>query len=94
MAPITQNAPDEDELDAILDDIINGDYGNDANMTSAPPITSSKRKLDSGNDVLGIEEEIQIVKERRKIPKLDEERFVELTEIEFCQGAYKDQAAF
>ena len=82
MPGITEDAPTaggRDELDDLFDYDVNVDdvfrrAEEDANRQVAGEQAARKKPAD-----LGIEEEIQVVKKRAPIAKLDDERFVLLT---------------
>jgi replication fork protection complex subunit Csm3/Swi3 len=78
--PTRPGIPSDDELDAILnDDFTNGivDGKNVFDASDIRPQTQPKtQQKNSGDANLGIDEEIKIVKQRRPIPKLDDNRSV------------------
>ena len=67
--------PSDDELDDILNGIVEGKNVFDASdiRPQTQPQTQQKK---SGDADLGVDEEIKIVKQRRPIPKLDDNRSV------------------
>ncbi|CAI6340289.1 unnamed protein product [Periconia digitata] len=76
MAPIdppNHNIPSDDDLDAILNGTLDGkDIFDTSNIEAQSSLPTANKKL-TGDDVLGLEEEIKVTKTKQPIPKLDGE---------------------
>ncbi|KAL5388418.1 hypothetical protein DPSP01_002992 [Paraphaeosphaeria sporulosa] len=74
--PSTNDIPDDDELDAILNGTLNGQ--DIFNISNPEPQTQPSRpsKPTADDSGLGIDEEIKVVKKREPIPKLDDNRLL------------------
>lgn len=90
----TNDIPDDDELDAILNGTLNGrdifDVGNLESQTQ--PLRPSKSAADDSG--LGIDEEIKVVKKREPIPKLDDDRLLSDPGIPKLRRISKDRLKF
>lgn len=76
--PTARNPPSEDELDDILNGIIDGEDLFDTSNRPPQEEPQAQRKPTNKAANLGIDEEIKIEKKRAPIPKLDEDRCVNL----------------
>lgn len=68
----SRDVPSEDELDAILNDIDAEELFDTSNIK--PNLPTPQNNRNTGDADLGIDEEIKVVKARKPIPKLDENR--------------------
>jgi replication fork protection complex subunit Csm3/Swi3 len=93
-SPSTNDIPDDDELEAILNGTLNGQDIFD--VSNIEPQTSPSRllKQSGDNSGLGIDEEIKVVKKRQPIPKLDDERLLSDLGIPKLRRISKDRLKF
>ncbi|KAF2280160.1 Swi3-domain-containing protein [Westerdykella ornata] len=96
MAPANQtirDVPSEDDLDAILNDTPDHDIFDTSNIKPQIQPPQESRPQPASAD-LGIDEEIKVVKKRRPIPKLDEERLLSDAGIPRLQRISKERLRF
>lgn len=90
-----QPVPDDDELDAILNGIVEGrdlTEENNTRIESQPDYQSTKKNANAGS--LGIDEEIVITKKRTPAPKLDDQRLLSDPGIPRLQRISKERLRF
>ncbi|KAF9740177.1 hypothetical protein PMIN04_001801 [Paraphaeosphaeria minitans] len=74
--PESNNIPDDDELDAILNGTLNGQDIFDVSNLGQQTEPSRSLKPAADDSGLGIDEEIKVAKKRDPIPKLDDNRLL------------------
>ncbi|KAF2653255.1 Swi3-domain-containing protein [Lophiostoma macrostomum CBS 122681] len=85
--------PADDELDDILNGIVDGENVFDASQIRPQTQPQAQQKKSSDTN-LGIDEEIKIVKQRRPIPKLDDNRLLSDAGIPRLRKISKDRLRF
>ncbi|KAF2267931.1 Swi3-domain-containing protein [Lojkania enalia] len=75
--PIRDNIPSDDELDEILNGMVDGqDIFDTSNIQAQKAPQPHRNNVTTATSDIGIEKEIEIVKKRKPIPKLDDNKLL------------------